>query len=130
MACPFSALYGATKAFLTEFAISIAPEVRIDGIGVCVVHPSPVASNFYTNQPSVAALLFFKSTAVGPTAIVNSLFSSVGHTVIRDQGYYPLAVRLLLKVLDSNLMADITTRVAHNLGDFKKFYEPMKTKSS
>ena len=29
MACPFSSMYGATKAFLTEFAISLAPVPRV-----------------------------------------------------------------------------------------------------
>lgn len=35
--CPLSAMYGATKAFLTEFAVSIAPEVVEFGIDVAVV---------------------------------------------------------------------------------------------
>jgi len=44
MPCPFSVLYGATKAYLTSFAQSLAPEIYSDGIDVTVVHPSPVAS--------------------------------------------------------------------------------------
>ena len=39
--------YGATKAFLTEFAVSIAPELKNEGIDISVVHPSPVDSMFY-----------------------------------------------------------------------------------
>jgi len=47
MPCPFSAMYGATKAFLTEFGVSLAGEVKHDGIDVMVMHPSPVDTAFY-----------------------------------------------------------------------------------
>ena len=67
MPCPFSSMYGATKAFLTEFASSVAAEVRADGVDVTVVHPSPTNSNFYARKDTHAldALAFFKSTATG-----------------------------------------------------------------
>ena len=35
MPCPFSVMYGATKAFLTNFATSLAPEVRWTPSGYC-----------------------------------------------------------------------------------------------
>lgn len=41
---PFSVLYAGTKAFLSMFAASLAPEVKPYGIDVLAVHPSPVAS--------------------------------------------------------------------------------------
>jgi short-subunit dehydrogenase len=44
---PFSCLYGATKAAVSHFATSLAVEVKADGIDVAVIHPSPVATNFY-----------------------------------------------------------------------------------
>ena len=47
MPSPFAVIYGSTKAMLTEFAASLAPEVRSHGIDVTVVHPSPVSSRFY-----------------------------------------------------------------------------------
>lgn len=37
---PFAVMYASTKALLTEFAVSIAPEVRSQGVDVIVVHPS------------------------------------------------------------------------------------------
>ena len=52
MATPFTSMYGSTKAFLTEFGASLAPEVKSLGIDVCVVHPSPTASNFYSGTKS------------------------------------------------------------------------------
>jgi short-subunit dehydrogenase len=43
---PMSAMYGATKAFLTSFGVAMAAELRPLGIDVGVIHPSPVATNF------------------------------------------------------------------------------------
>ena len=47
---PMSSIYSSTKAFLTNFGVSIAAELRQDNIDVLVVHPSPIASNFYQNS--------------------------------------------------------------------------------
>lgn len=44
MPSPFAVSYAATKAMLSMFAISLAPEVKWMGIDVLAVHPSPVAS--------------------------------------------------------------------------------------
>ena len=35
MPCPISTMYGATKAFLTEFAVSIAAELNRKSIIIC-----------------------------------------------------------------------------------------------
>lgn len=117
--CPTSAVYGATKAYLTEFAASLAPELKSDGIDVCVVHPSPVASRFYEGTHAIGALLFFKKTATGPETIANALFASMGKTVIRDQGYYPTMLKVLLKMFDFNLFADLATTFARYTSEFK-----------
>mmetsp|Transcript_50 Transcript_50/g.85 ORF Transcript_50/g.85 Transcript_50/m.85 type:complete len:316 (+) Transcript_50:249-1196(+) len=126
MPCPFSVMYGATKSYLTLFAMSLAPEIRSDGIDVCVVHPSPVASRFYEKTHALDALVFFKSTATGPESIANALFATIGRSVVRDQGYYPPMVKILLKIIDVNLLADIISMTASSLGDFKA----MKAKSA
>lgn len=118
--CPLSLMYGATKSYLTSFASSLAAEVVTDGIEVCVIHPSPVASNFYKKTHDIDALKLFKSTATGPGPIVSALFQSIGRTVVRDQGYYPAMVKLFLQLLDFNLIADIIKAFAPYMGDFKK----------
>ena len=120
MPCPFSVIYGATKAFVTEFAQSIAPELYPDGIDVCVVHPSPVASAFYSGTHSIGALEFFRSTAVGPERIADAIIASMGRTVTCDQGYYPPVVKVLLKVLDGGFLSDIMTATAQTMPEFKK----------
>ena len=58
--CPFSCMYGATKAFISSFGASLAIEVKTRGIDVTVVHPSPVASRFYDKAHALDSIAFFK----------------------------------------------------------------------
>lgn len=120
MPCPFSSMYGATKAFLTEFACSLAPEVGVDGIDVCVVHPSPVTSNFYDKAHKLDALEMFRRTGTTPVTIADAFLSTVGRHVVVDQGYYSLSVRMLLKVVDVSFMALVTKWMAPTMKDFKE----------
>eukprot|EP01114_Cavostelium_apophysatum_P015922 TRINITY_DN443_c0_g1_i2.p1 TRINITY_DN443_c0_g1~~TRINITY_DN443_c0_g1_i2.p1 ORF type:complete len:325 (+),score=90.05 TRINITY_DN443_c0_g1_i2:92-1066(+) len=127
---PFSVTYGSTKAFITSFAQSLAGEVRYDGIDVLVVHPSPVDTNFYKSDTAHKSdmLNAFKKAATSPTNIADIMFSSVGRTVIRDQGITTFVFRFLLKLLDINFFADITARTGHITGDFKKLHAEMVNK--
>jgi short-subunit dehydrogenase len=120
MPAPFSSLYSSTKAYLTMFAMSIAPELKSDGIDVCVVHPSPVASNFYQGTHAIGILKFFEGTATGPQRISDAIFATMGRSVVRDQGYYPPIAKLLMKIIDINFFADIVTATASWLPDFSK----------
>jgi len=117
---PTSAVYGSTKAFLTEFGASIAAEVKDVGIDVVVVHPSPIASNFYIGSEHVSAVQFFKKTAAGPEVVADAILSSAGKLTIWDQGYFSILVRLLLKVLDGNFFAEIMTHTASLNADHLK----------
>ena len=81
MPAPMSAMYSGTKAFVTNFATSIAPEVSPFGIDVSVIHPSPVASRFYDGAHSIGALLFFKGTSKGPEVVVAKAFQGIGRQV-------------------------------------------------
>lgn len=49
---PMSSIYSSTKAWMTNFAASLAAETAEDGIDVLCIHPSPIASNFYDNASS------------------------------------------------------------------------------
>lgn len=126
MPCPFSVMYGATKAFLTEFGASLAGEVAVDGIDICVVHPSPVTSNFYNKAHKLDALEMFRKTGTTPSTIADSFLQGVGRTVICDQGYYSIAVRMLLKIVDVTFIADIIRRTAHTMKDFKDMRKAKK----
>jgi len=54
IASPFTALYAATKSFLSTFGASLAVEVRHRGIDVLVFHPSPVATRCAARRPPPA----------------------------------------------------------------------------
>lgn len=120
MPAPMSAMYCATKAFLTGFATSIAPEVKSLGIDVGVIHPSPVTSRFYDGAHSISALLFFKGTGRGPEVVVSKAFQGIGRQVIIDQGYYAIGLRMLLKIVDVSFLTEAVTATAHTMGDFLK----------
>jgi short-subunit dehydrogenase len=49
---PMSSIYSSTKAWMTNFSVSLAAETAEDGIDVLCIHPSPIASNFYDNASS------------------------------------------------------------------------------
>lgn len=46
IASPFTALYAATKSFISSFGASLAVEVKHHGIDVLVFHPSPVNTRY------------------------------------------------------------------------------------
>ncbi len=53
MPSPFTAMYSATKAFISRFATSLAAEAQPQGVDVMAVHPSPVASNFLNGTAKI-----------------------------------------------------------------------------
>ena len=76
---------GSTKAFLSEFGASLAPEIKSHGIDVCVVHPSPTTSNFYDSKHvthTIDAMNFFKKTGCGPEKVAQSAFACLGRVSI------------------------------------------------
>lgn len=106
---PLAAIYGATKAFLTNFATSLAAELKGDGVDVLVVHPSPVNTNFYAEDvvAKSSSLAFFRSTATTPELVASSMLACVGRpfSLIKDQGYFSIGLQLLLKLLDFHMLA-------------------------
>jgi short-subunit dehydrogenase len=119
MPSPFSVLYGATKTMLTHFATSLAAELNRDGIDVCVLHPSPVQTNFYAGAHAMPTLQFFQSTGGTADHVADVLLRSVGRCVIVDQGYYSVALRLLLRVIDFAFLSEVVAVSAHQTGDYK-----------
>jgi short-subunit dehydrogenase len=119
---PFAAVYGMTKAAMTSFAASIAPELRPEGIDVLVVHPSPTDTRFYNAESASKsdALAMFKRTATSPELIAGTMFSQIGRAVIYDQGYFSVSLRLLLKVLDYNLFAFIVALFGKMSQEYRK----------
>jgi short-subunit dehydrogenase len=117
---PFSALYASTKSFLSVFGASIAAEVKPYGIDVLVFHPSPVASRFYDKTHKLDILDFFKKLAVDPDELPDTVFASIGRVVWRDVGPTAVGFRVLMKIVDYNLMATMTAAFGHLMPDFKR----------
>ena len=117
---PFSALYGATKAYISSFAANIAVELHSRGIDVLAFHPSPVATNFYDKAHKLDALAFFMNFAVQPDSLPNEMFKVVGRAVWWDSGSVAVGFRMLLKVFDYGFFAALISRFAHTMSDYKK----------
>ena len=131
MPCPFSIIYGSSKAFLTEFATSLAAEIKHDGIDVLVLNPSPVATNFYNNDTAAKSdmLQMFKRTGNSPQYIADVLLSSVGFGVIREQGYFALSLKMLLKIVDYNFLSWVTAVFGHVSSEYKTLVKDRVQKS-
>lgn len=119
---PFATVYGCTKAAMSAFAASLAPELKPDGIDVLVVHPSPTDTAFYTEDAisKSDALVMFRRTATTPMTIAKSMFCQLGRSVVYDQGYFSIGMRFLLKVLDYKLFAWIVAAFSGMSGEYKK----------
>lgn len=108
LAAPTTSMYVSTKIFLTNFACSLAGEVISDGIDVLVIQPSPVDTNFYKAEKMDKhdTLRFFGRHGQSPTVIAQTIFSSVGRGgPNRDQGVITFGVKILMKIIDYNLLA-------------------------
>ena len=117
---PFSALYGATKSYISVLAANMAIELKSRGIDVCAIHPSPVASNFYDKAHKLDALAFFMNFAVKPDELPEEMFRPIGRVVWHDIGTVAIGFRLLLKLFDYGFFAKLISHVAHTMGDYKK----------
>merc|ERR1719190_143334 len=77
---PFAAMYGCTKAAISELAGSLAVEGKSRGVDVHAVHPSPVNSRFTAgggNDVKVHRINAFDMAykfATGPEALPDLIF--------------------------------------------------------
>eukprot|EP00597_Dinobryon_sp_UTEXLB2267_P015424 CAMPEP_0170128460 /NCGR_PEP_ID=MMETSP0020_2-20130122/21187_1 /TAXON_ID=98059 /ORGANISM="Dinobryon sp., Strain UTEXLB2267" /LENGTH=150 /DNA_ID=CAMNT_0010362391 /DNA_START=11 /DNA_END=459 /DNA_ORIENTATION=- len=93
---PFAVMYGATKAFVSQFAASLAIEVRANGIDVLAVHPSPVASNFFDNAHKLDSLEMAQKSAVSPASVPGKMLTCVGRSHLGDLGSMAFIVRMVV----------------------------------
>lgn len=108
---PFAAMYGCTKAGISELAASLAVEGKARGVDVHAVHPSPVNSRFTVgggNDVKVHKMAAFDMAykfATGPEVLPNQIFSAIGRSpVMVDLGGTSVAMRLVVHFLGYNLM--------------------------
>lgn len=110
---PTATLYSTTKAAVTNFAATLSGEVRDAGIDVSVVHPSPVATNFYANSAGMSSLETARKVAVGPAVISDCFFRAAGRVVIYDQGTTTHIFRVVTKLIDFAFFHEIVSRVGY-----------------
>ncbi|CAM9588663.1 unnamed protein product [Discosporangium mesarthrocarpum] len=119
---PFSAMYGATKAFVSNLAASLAVEVSARGIDLLSVHPSPISTSFADAVLRTYILLVFfsKKMSVAPNTLPKEIFKSVGRVVWRDLGGMALGVRMGTKMLSYSFLAHSFATFAPFMADYKK----------
>eukprot|EP00842_Homolaphlyctis_polyrhiza_P001971 jgi/Hompol1/2775/HPOL_006157-RA len=67
LAAPMTGIYNSTKNWMTNFGASLAGELLDDKIDVLVVHPSPIATNFYKNSNGVSVIQSAEKSAANPS---------------------------------------------------------------
>ena len=82
-----------------------------DELGIC---------RFYDKSASLSVLDFFKARAVDAESLPDAVFGSLGRTIWRDLGPDAVGFRLLTKIVDYNLLAFVTSRIATLMPDFKR----------
>ncbi len=94
---PFAVMYGATKAFVSQFAASLAIEVRNSGIDVLAVHPSPVSSNFFDNAHKLESLEMAQKSAVSPASVPGKMLMCVGRCHLgKELHFLSLSIKFVL----------------------------------
>jgi short-subunit dehydrogenase len=120
MPVPFAVMYASTKAFVSQFAASLHVECRAIGIDVCAVHPSPVASQFYSNlDHKVDMIEAAAQNAVKPEDITADIFRSIGACAWRDLGGVAWGTRLGTFFLPYNMFSELFAIAAPYFPDWK-----------
>ena len=117
---PFAVCYGATKAFVTEFAASLAVEVRNHGIDVVSVHPSPVNSNFFNVNHKIESLEMARRMAVTPESVPIKMLSCVGRCHLGDLGGMAVGMRIIVACIPFDFFAGMFSYFAPIMDDYKR----------
>jgi short-subunit dehydrogenase len=117
---PFAVMYGATKAFVSQFAASLAIEVRNNGIDVLAVHPSPVSSHFFEKAHKLETLEMAKSSAVDPSSVPAKMLSCVGRAHLGDLGFLAVVVRIAVAIVPYDFLTGVFAMAAPIMPDYQK----------
>lgn len=118
---PFAIMYGSTKAFVSQFAASLAIEVRAMGIDVVAVHPSPVASNFFDKAHKLESFEIANKAAVQPSEVPIKMLSCVGRSHLGDLGAFAFVVRTVIACVPYDFLTALFALGAPSMGDYKKY---------
>ncbi|GAM23994.1 hypothetical protein SAMD00019534_071690 [Acytostelium subglobosum LB1] len=120
---PSCSTYGGGKAFLAEFAASLAIECHNYGIDVLCLMSGPIMTQFYDKAPKLSAFKFFHSISDTPDTAADIMLNGVGHITWRDSSLFTMASRLVVKVIDMNLLIAGIARGQGLSSDFKNHPE-------
>jgi len=117
---PACTTYGGSKAFLSQFACNLAVEGYHYGIDVCALNSGPMATNFYQGQPKLNFLQLAQNMADTPETVADVLLKSVGrYTVWRDASLMTIISRIVVKIVDMNMLVWAMARGQRFSSDFK-----------
>jgi short-subunit dehydrogenase len=117
---PFAVMYGATKAFVSQFAASLAIEVRNAGIDVLAVHPSPVNSKFFEKAHKLDSLEMAQKSAVSPDEVPAKILTCIGRCHLGDLGGMALGVRAGIAFIPYDFLTGIFAFFAPYMPDYQK----------
>lgn len=123
---PFAAMYGCTKAGISNLASSLAVEGKARGVDVHAVHPSPVNSRFTAGGGNkikvnkIECMDNFYKLATGPEVLPDQIFSAVGRSpVMIDLGTASIGLRMAVHFLGYNTLNYGFAVFAPLMPDFK-----------
>lgn len=117
---PFAVMYGATKAFVSQFAASLAIEVRANGIDVIAVHPSPVNSKFFEKAHKLDSLEMAQKSAVSPDEVPSKILACIGRAHLGDLGSMAFFVRIFVAMIPYDFLTGLFAFGAPYMGDYQK----------
>ncbi len=100
-------MYGATKAFLSHFATSLAVEAEAHGIDVSVFHPSFTHTNLYAKTPKFGVINALAKLGVQPAQVADIIVNGTRRVIVRDAGFYALATNYLSRLVDPGALSKI-----------------------
>lgn len=102
---PYATIYGASKAALSNFAVSLSIEAKNHNVDVCVIHPSYTHTNLYRKNPKLGILSLLEKFGWSPDDVAEVFACSVGRVIVRDAGLYSIATYILGRAIDAGTLA-------------------------
>lgn len=100
---PFGTLYASSKAFIAQFANSLAAEYP--NIDVLCLRPGAVVrTSFFNLSPDNWYIRFVQMIGNNPETIVSVVFKSLGRITMIDIGILTVITRLFVSFFDENIV--------------------------
>jgi len=117
---PGNTAYASGKAFLSNMATCLAIEGKPYGIDITCLMSGPMMTRFYEGQPKLDVLNFMMNISDTPDTVADVLIKSIGRLSWRDSSLWAVSNRLIIKVIDVNLLVELFAWGQKYLPDYKK----------